>query len=87
MNSKIVKSLIMQLHNPLVTCALLGPNMFLSTLLNTLSLCSSLSVRDHVSGSHETTGKIYVFEYIYILLENQGFMCHSNGTNNMIITH
>jgi len=61
--------------------------MFLSTLLNTLSLCSSLSVRDHVSGPHETTGKIYVFECIYILVENQGLMCHWNGTNNKIITH
>jgi len=61
--------------------------MFLSTLLNTLSLYSSLSVRDHVSGPHETTGKIYVFECIYILVENQGLMCHWNGTNNKIITH
>jgi hypothetical protein len=56
-------------------------------LLNTLGLCSLLSVRDHVSGPHETKSKIYVFEYTYILLENQGLMCHWNGTNNMIITH
>jgi hypothetical protein len=37
------------LHSP-VASSLLGPNILLSTLFsNTLSLCSSLSVRDQVS--------------------------------------
>jgi hypothetical protein len=37
------------LHSP-VTSSLLGPNILLRTLFsNTLSLCSSLSVRDQVS--------------------------------------
>jgi hypothetical protein len=37
------------LHPP-VTPSLIGPNILLSTLFsNTLSLCSSLNVRDHVS--------------------------------------
>jgi hypothetical protein len=42
------------------------PNIFLSTLSsNTLSLFSSLSVRDQVSHPYRTTGKIIVF---YILI-------------------
>ena len=57
-------------------------------LLNTNSLCYSLSVKDHVSGPRETTGKKKnVFGHIYILLENQGLMCQWNGTNNKIIMH
>jgi hypothetical protein len=39
-----------------VTSSLFGPNILLSTLfLNTLSLCSSLNVRDHVSHPYRTT--------------------------------
>jgi len=88
MSSEIVKPLIMKFAQS--SCYLLP----LRTkyvpqhmLLNTLCLCSSLRVRHHVSGPHETAGKIYVIEYIYILLENQGFTCHWNGTNNTIIMH
>jgi polysaccharide pyruvyl transferase WcaK-like protein len=37
----------------------IGPNILLSTLFsNTLSLCSSLNVRDQVSHPYRTTGKI-----------------------------
>jgi hypothetical protein len=44
------------LHSP-VTSSLLGPNILLRTLFsNTLSLCSSLSVRDQVSHQYKTTG-------------------------------
>jgi hypothetical protein len=46
------------LHSP-VTSSLLGPNILLSTLfLNTLSLCSSLNVRDQVSHPDKTRGRI-----------------------------
>jgi hypothetical protein len=49
---------------PLIS--LLGPNILLSTLFsNTLSLCSSLNVRDQVSHPYRTTGKIIV---LYILI-------------------
>ena len=42
------------LHSP-VTSSLLGPNIFLSTLLfKTFSLCSSLNVRDQVSHPYRT---------------------------------
>jgi hypothetical protein len=52
------------LHSP-VTSSLLGPNILLRTLFsNTLSLCSSLSVRDQVSHPYKTTGRIMV---LYIL--------------------
>jgi hypothetical protein len=48
------------LHSP-VTSSLLGPNILLRTLFsNTLSLCSSLSVRHQVSHSYKTTGRIMV---------------------------
>src|SRR5215470_2280724 len=49
-------SLCSLLHSP-VASSLLGPNILLSTLFsNTLNLCSSLSVRDHVSQPYKTTG-------------------------------
>jgi hypothetical protein len=52
------------LHSP-VTSSLLGPNILLRTLFsNTLSLCSSLSVRDRFSHPYKTTGRIMV---LYIL--------------------
>jgi hypothetical protein len=48
------------LHSP-VTSSLLGPNILLRTLFsNTLSLCSSLSVRDQVPHPYKTTGTIMV---------------------------
>jgi hypothetical protein len=44
----------------------LGPNILFNTLFsNTLSLCSSLNVRDQVSHAYRTTGKIIV---LYILI-------------------
>jgi hypothetical protein len=44
---------------------LLGPYILLSTLFsNTLSLCSSLNVRDQVSHPYKTTGR---FILLYIL--------------------
>jgi hypothetical protein len=50
---------------PPITPSLFGPNILLNTLFsNTLSLCSSLAVRDHVSHPYRTTGKIIV---VYIL--------------------
>jgi hypothetical protein len=49
---------------------LLGPNILLSTLfLNTLSLCSSFSVRGQPSHPYKTTGKItalYILIFIYL---------------------
>jgi hypothetical protein len=51
-----------------VTLSLLGQNIFLSTLfLNTLSLCSSLTVSKQVSHPHRTTGKITCL-YILIIM-------------------
>jgi hypothetical protein len=47
-------------HLP-VTASLFGPNILFSNLFsNTLSLCSSLNVRDDVSHPYKTTGKIIV---------------------------
>jgi hypothetical protein len=46
--------------------SLLGPDIHLSTLFsNTLSLCSSLGVRDQVSHPYKTTDKIMI---LYILI-------------------
>jgi hypothetical protein len=63
---QITKLLVMQfLHSP-VTSSLFGPNILLSTLFsNTLSLCSSLNVRDQVSHPYRTTGKyIPIFKFL-----------------------
>ena len=57
------------LLNSSATSSLLGPNIFLSTLLwNTLSLFFSLSVRDQASHPYKT-GKIIVLHiFIFILI-------------------
>jgi hypothetical protein len=50
--------LLMQFSPASVTPSLFGPNIVLSTLFsNTLSVCSSLNVRDQVSHPYRTTGK------------------------------
>ena len=60
-------SLCSLLHSP-VTSSLLGPKIFLSTLFwKTLSLCSSLNVRDQASRPYKTKGKIIVL-YIFIFI-------------------
>jgi hypothetical protein len=44
-----------------VASSLVGPNILLNTLFsNTLSLCSSLNVRNQVSHPYNTTGRIMV---------------------------
>jgi hypothetical protein len=65
-------SLCSLLHSP-VASSLLGPNILLSTLFsNTLSLCSSLSVRDQVSHPYKTTDKIIVlYTLMPILIERK----------------
>jgi hypothetical protein len=60
-----MKLLVMQLSHPPVTPSLFGPNILLNTLFaNTLSLCSSLTLKDYVSHPYRTIGKIVV---LYIL--------------------
>ena len=52
-------------HSP-VTLSLLDPNILLNTpFSNTLSLCSSHNVRDHISHPYKTTGKVGVL-YIWL---------------------
>jgi uncharacterized protein YhhL (DUF1145 family) len=64
-------STLCSLLQPPATSYSLGSNILLTTLLsNTLSLCSSLSVRDQVSHSFKTTGKIRVLDIlIFKILE------------------
>jgi hypothetical protein len=57
------------LHSP-VTSSLFGQNILLRTLFsNTLSLCSSLNVRDRVSHSYKTNGRIWFCRFT--LLESK----------------
>jgi hypothetical protein len=66
-------------YHPPTTSSLFGPNVLLSTLFsNTLSLCSSLNVRDNVSHPHRTTGKIIIlyilmFTFLYGTREDKSF--------------
>jgi hypothetical protein len=53
---KLWSSSLCSFLQPHVSSSLFGPNI----LLNTLSLCSSLSVWDQVSHPYKTTGKIVV---------------------------
>jgi hypothetical protein len=51
---------------PPVTSFLLGPNIFPSILFsNTLNLCSSRNVRDHVSRPYKITGKIIAYFCVF----------------------
>jgi hypothetical protein len=74
-----MKLLIMQFSSSPVTSSLFGPNILLSTLFsNTLSLCSSLNVRDQVSHPYSTTDKIIVlhvliFEFLNSRREDKRF--------------
>jgi hypothetical protein len=59
---KLCSSSLFNFLHPPVTPSLFGRNILLSTLFsNTLSLCSSLNVRDHVSHPYRSRGKIIVF--------------------------
>jgi hypothetical protein len=60
------------LHSP-VTSTLSGPNIFLGILFShTLSLCSSLDVREQASNPYTTAGTIAVlFIYIFKLLDSK----------------
>ena len=56
-------SLCSFLHSPL-TLSFLGPNILLNTIFsNTLSLCSTLNLRDQDSHPYKTTGKIIIQNY------------------------
>jgi hypothetical protein len=65
-------SLCSLLHSS-ITSSLLGQHMFLCTLFsNTLSLCSSLSVRDQVLYPYKTTRKLHfcIFQSLYFWIPN-----------------
>jgi hypothetical protein len=56
----------------------LGPNILNTLFSNTPSLCSTLSVNDHVSHPYKTTGKIIVlcsliFKFLDSKLEDKRF--------------
>jgi hypothetical protein len=57
----------------MMTSSLLGLDILLNTLFsNTISLCSSLNVRDQVSHPYKTTGKIIVqYISIFTLLDSR----------------
>jgi hypothetical protein len=59
-----------------------GPNTFLSALCpNTLSICSFLKIRDHVSCPYRTTGKIIVFYIIIFTISRADEKTEASGLN------
>jgi hypothetical protein len=53
---------------PPVTLSLFGPNILINILFsNTLSLCSSLTVRDHFSRPYKTVGEYFISLQKYFL--------------------
>jgi hypothetical protein len=59
--------IIMQFSPPSYTSSLLGLNVLLSNLFSsTLSLCSSLNVRDQVSHPYKTTGEVIVLHILIV---------------------
>jgi hypothetical protein len=81
---KIWSSSLGNFHHSPVTSSLLCPNIHLRTLFsNTLSLSSSLNVRDQVSHPHKTTGRImglYIFTFTVLdsRWENTRFLMNYN---------
>jgi hypothetical protein len=64
---KLWSSSLCSFLQPPVTSSQFGSNILLSTLFsNTLSLCSSLNVRDQVSHQYRTTGKIFMNSFIVV---------------------
>jgi hypothetical protein len=76
---KLRSSLLCSFLHSAVTSCFFGPNILLSTLFsNTLSLCSSLNVRDQFSHPYRTTGKsivlyILIFRFFDCRLEDRRF--------------
>jgi hypothetical protein len=67
---------------PPVTSSLYGPNILFSALFsNTLSLCSSLNVRDQFSHTHRTTGKIIVLYILIFMFLDSRWEDRSSGLN------
>jgi hypothetical protein len=61
---------------PAVTPSLFGPDVLSTLFSNTLSLCSSLNARGHVSHPHSTTGNIIVlYIVIFKLFDCRGYVC------------
>jgi hypothetical protein len=62
------------LHSP-ISSSLFGPNILLRTLFShTLSLCSSLNIRDQVSHPYKTTGRIMFFFFnLYTTRQQAGW--------------
>jgi hypothetical protein len=62
---KLCSSSLCSFRHPPVSSSLFGPNILLSTLYsNTVSLWSSLNVRDHVSHPYRTKGEIRVLHVL-----------------------
>jgi hypothetical protein len=77
---QVMKLLIMQFFQPPVTSSLFGLNILLNTLFsNTLSLCSSLNVRDQVSHICKTTDKIIILQILIFLSLDSRRTLNSSG--------
>jgi hypothetical protein len=75
--------LLCSLLHSLVASSLLGPNILLSTLFsNTLSLCSSLSVRDQISHPYKTTGKTTALYTLIFRRTHKNLKKWSRNVNN-----
>jgi hypothetical protein len=88
LKSYIWSSSLCSFLHPFIIPSLYGPNTLLNTLFsNNLSLCSSLTVRDHVSHPYRTTGKIIVL-YILTLIWNIVLKCvrHFSANNSCCCT-
>jgi hypothetical protein len=73
---KLWNSSLCSFLQPPVTSSLFGPNVLLNTLFsNTLSLCSSLNVRDQVSHLYRITGKVIVLYVLVFKEEYYGAFC------------
>jgi hypothetical protein len=65
---KYCSHLLCSFLHPSVTPSLFAPNILLNTLFsNTLSLCSFLSVRDHVSHPYKTRDEIIAFYILTVI--------------------
>jgi hypothetical protein len=68
---KIRSSSLCSLLQPPITSSLFVPSILLNILFSsTLSICSSLNVRDQVSHQHKTIGKMIIFHVLIFTFFN-----------------
>ena len=84
--AEVMEPLLLQFSPTSFSSSLLTPNTLLSTMFsNTLSLCSSLNIRDQVSYPYRKTGKNckLVYSNLYVFRKDSGLNSSEHYPNSI----